>query len=120
MVQITTGMSAAIAAIAAVVLPPGMLSAWLQAMRAEGPLSCYQGFSVAVISMAAYKALYFGLYDTAKNLLLPEVCKPMLSGGEMLQIDYIVTCLNPDTHRRCDCSRCTSCSTCFHSAAEFL
>jgi hypothetical protein len=34
---------------------------------------CYQGFSVAVISMAAYKALYFGLYNTAKNLLLPEV-----------------------------------------------
>ncbi|KAF6261356.1 mitochondrial carrier domain-containing protein [Scenedesmus sp. NREL 46B-D3] len=50
----------------------GMLSAWLQAVRSEGPLSCYQGFSVAVISMAAYKALYFGPYDTAKNLLLPE------------------------------------------------
>jgi hypothetical protein len=50
-----------------------MLSAWIQAMRADGPLSCYQGFGVAVISMAAYKALYFGLYDTAKNLLLHEV-----------------------------------------------
>ncbi|WIA32419.1 hypothetical protein OEZ86_003242 [Tetradesmus obliquus] len=50
----------------------GMLSAWVQAMRAGGPLSCYQGFGVAVASMAAYKALYFGLYDTAKNLLLHE------------------------------------------------
>lgn len=50
-----------------------MTSAWLQAMRADGPLSCYQGFGVAVLSMAAYKALYFGLYDTAKMLLLPKV-----------------------------------------------
>lgn len=50
-----------------------MMSAWLQAMRADGPLSCYRGFSVAVTSMAAYKALYFGLYDTAKSILLPEV-----------------------------------------------
>lgn len=50
-----------------------MLSAWLQAMRADGPLSCYQGFGVAVLSMAAYKALYFGLYDTAKTVLLPQV-----------------------------------------------
>lgn len=51
-----------------------MMSAWVQAMRADGPLSCYQGFGVAVASMAAYKALYFGLYDTAKLVLLPQVC----------------------------------------------
>lgn len=51
----------------------GMTSAWIQAMRADGPLSCYQGFGVAVLSMAAYKALYFGLYDTAKMVLLPGV-----------------------------------------------
>lgn len=42
-------------------------------MRTDGPLSCYQGFGVAVLSMAAYKALYFGLYDTAKTILLPQV-----------------------------------------------
>jgi len=51
----------------------GMMSAWVQAMRVDGPLSCYQGFGVAVLSMAAYKALYFGLYDTAKMVLLPQV-----------------------------------------------
>lgn len=50
----------------------GMMSAWVQAMRVDGPLSCYQGFGVAVLSMAAYKALYFGLYDTAKMVLLPQ------------------------------------------------
>lgn len=55
-----------------------MTSAWLQAMRAGGPLSCYQGFGVAVLSMAAYKALYFGLYDTAKMLLLPQVRCPLI------------------------------------------
>lgn len=49
------------------------MSAWVQAMRVDGPLSCYQGFGVAVLSMAAYKALYFGLYDTAKMVLLPQV-----------------------------------------------
>jgi hypothetical protein len=54
-----------------------MTSAWLQAVRAGGPLSCYQGFGVAVLSMAAYKALYFGLYDTAKMVLLPKASEPV-------------------------------------------
>lgn len=64
-------------------MPPfaGMMSAWVQAMRADGPLSCYRGFSVAVTSMAAYKALYFGLYDTAKSMLLPEVGRDLLHGN---------------------------------------
>lgn len=48
------------------------MSAWVQAMRTDGALSCYQGFGVAVLSMAAYKALYFGLFDTAKAVLLPQ------------------------------------------------
>jgi hypothetical protein len=53
-----------------------MMAAWVQAVRTDGPLSCYRGFGVAVLSMAAYKALYFGLYDTAKTMLLPQVCLP--------------------------------------------
>ncbi|KAF8071291.1 ADP,ATP carrier protein [Scenedesmus sp. PABB004] len=49
----------------------GMLSAWLTAMRSGGA-GVYQGFGVAVASMAAYKALYFGLHDSAKAALWGE------------------------------------------------
>jgi hypothetical protein len=65
-----------------------MTSAWLQAVRAGGPLSCYQGFGVAVLSMAAYKALYFGLYDTAKMLLLPKASRPVHNS-------WCVSCMAP-------------------------
>lgn len=66
-------MAACLADCVAAFVAAGMMSAWVQAMRVDGPLSCYQGFGVAVLSMAAYKALYFGLYDTAKMVLLPQV-----------------------------------------------
>lgn len=49
-----------------------MRTAWIQAMKREGVLSAYRGFNVAVASMAAYKALYFGLYDTAKQFVFGE------------------------------------------------
>ena len=34
--------------------------------RAGGLLSLYRGFGVSMLGISAYKALYFGLYDTAK------------------------------------------------------
>lgn len=46
----------------------GMRAAWLQAARSEGPLALYRGLGVALASTAAYKALYFGLYDTVKEM----------------------------------------------------
>ncbi|KAI8464473.1 MAG: mitochondrial carrier domain-containing protein [Monoraphidium minutum] len=48
----------------------GMGGAWLQAVRREGLLSAYRGFGVAVGSMVTYKALYFGLYDSAKPFVI--------------------------------------------------
>lgn len=80
--------AAAAAPVAVLLLCLGMMSAWVQAIKADGPLSCYQGFSVAVLSMAAYKALYFGLYDTAKLVLLPQV----IAAGVLLQHAGLAGC----------------------------
>jgi hypothetical protein len=53
-------------------------------VAAEGLLSIYQGFGVAVASMAAYKSLYFGLYDTAKELAFGHTTSLQLTPGSML------------------------------------
>ena len=54
---------------------------WWHAIQREGLRSTYQGFGVAVASMAAYKALYFGLYDTAKERLFGGGSSTAVSGG---------------------------------------
>jgi hypothetical protein len=74
-----------------------MMAAWLQAMRAGGALSCYQGFGVAVLSMAAYKALYFGLYDTAKALLLPQA-------RAHVGVSRVCVCMRACVRARAPCS----------------
>jgi hypothetical protein len=47
-------------------------------------MSIYQGFGVAVASMAAYKSLYFGLYDTAKEMVFGHTTSLQLTPGSML------------------------------------
>jgi solute carrier family 25 (adenine nucleotide translocator) protein 4/5/6/31 len=37
-----------------------------------GPMALYQGFGVSVQGIIVYRGAYFGLYDSAKNLLLGE------------------------------------------------
>ncbi|GBF99816.1 hypothetical protein Rsub_12569 [Raphidocelis subcapitata] len=53
-----------------------MRATWLQAVRKEGLLSTYRGLPVAASSMALYKALYFGLYDSAKPYVLGADAPP--------------------------------------------
>jgi len=43
----------------------GMLDVFRSALRRDGLAGCYRGFGVAAAGAASYKALYFGLYDSA-------------------------------------------------------
>lgn len=42
----------------------------LHMVRTEGLLACYRGLGVSMVGMMAYKALFFGLYDTGEVLLV--------------------------------------------------
>lgn len=37
--------------------------------KADGVLGLYQGFSISVLGIIAYRALYFGGYDSGKKLV---------------------------------------------------
>mmetsp|Transcript_28375 Transcript_28375/g.62380 ORF Transcript_28375/g.62380 Transcript_28375/m.62380 type:complete len:401 (+) Transcript_28375:162-1364(+) len=48
---------------------PGMMDTLRNTQRQGGLMSLYRGFGVSVLAIGAYKALYFGLWDTAKDYL---------------------------------------------------
>lgn len=48
---------------------PGMMAVLRSIAQQRGVVPGYQGYCVTLTSMMAYKALYFGLYDTAKGLI---------------------------------------------------
>lgn len=39
--------------------------------KSDGPIGLYRGFLVSVIGIIAYRASYFGMYDTGRAVLLP-------------------------------------------------
>jgi solute carrier family 25 (adenine nucleotide translocator) protein 4/5/6/31 len=40
--------------------------------KSDGPIGLYRGFLISVIGIIAYRASYFGMYDTGRAILLPE------------------------------------------------
>jgi len=44
--------------------------------KSDGPLGLYRGFGISVVGIIAYRAAYFGMYDTGKVLLFGDQKKP--------------------------------------------
>jgi len=44
--------------------------------KSDGPMGLYRGFGISVVGIIAYRAAYFGMYDTGKVLLFSENKKP--------------------------------------------
>eukprot|EP01026_Neomeris_dumetosa_P031639 TRINITY_DN25076_c2_g1_i1.p1 TRINITY_DN25076_c2_g1~~TRINITY_DN25076_c2_g1_i1.p1 ORF type:complete len:350 (-),score=42.48 TRINITY_DN25076_c2_g1_i1:225-1274(-) len=51
----------------------GLLDCVGKVARKEGVISLYQGFGVSVQGIIVYRGAYFGLFDTAKGVLLKDV-----------------------------------------------
>lgn len=41
----------------------------------DGPMGLYRGFGISVIGIVAYRASYFGMFDTGKAMLFPDAKK---------------------------------------------
>lgn len=41
----------------------------------DGPIGLYRGFGISVIGIVAYRATYFGMFDTGKAMLFPDAKK---------------------------------------------
>jgi solute carrier family 25 (adenine nucleotide translocator) protein 4/5/6/31 len=40
--------------------------------KSDGYIGLYQGFNISVIGIIAYRAAYFGIYDTGKIMLFKD------------------------------------------------
>ena len=50
----------------------GLLDCLTKIYKSDGLFGLYQGFSISVLGIIAYRALYFGCYDTGKQLIFQE------------------------------------------------
>ena len=54
----------------------GLLDCLMKIVKTDGVSGLYQGFTVSVLGIIAYRACYFGGFDTGKRFL-PEVESPV-------------------------------------------
>ena len=50
----------------------GMMDCIIKIAKKDGPIGLYQGFGISVIGIIAYRATYFGSFDTGKVLLFED------------------------------------------------
>lgn len=67
----------------------GLIDCLKKVATSDGPVGLYKGFGISVIGIFAYRATYFGLFDTGKAILFPDVKKA--SGTMMFLYAQVVT-----------------------------
>lgn len=50
----------------------GLVDCLKKIFMKDGPLGLYRGFGISVIGIVAYRASYFGMFDTGKAMLFPD------------------------------------------------
>lgn len=53
----------------------GLVDCLKKVALADGPQGLYKGFGISVIGIVAYRASYFGCFDTGKAVLFPDMKK---------------------------------------------
>lgn len=51
----------------------GLVDCLKKVAAADGPQGLYKGFGISVIGIVAYRASYFGCFDTGKAILFPDM-----------------------------------------------
>ena len=50
----------------------GLMDCLAKTFKSDGPQGLYRGFGISVIGIVAYRAAYFGCFDTGKAVLFPD------------------------------------------------
>lgn len=53
----------------------GLVDCLQKIYKSDGPIGLYRGFVISVVGIIAYRALYFGSFDTGKSFLFPDAKK---------------------------------------------
>ena len=53
----------------------GLVDCLMKVAKKDGPQGLYRGFGISVVGIVAYRATYFGMFDTGKALLFPDAKK---------------------------------------------
>jgi len=53
----------------------GLVDCIMKIFRKDGPAGLYRGFGISVVGIIAYRASYFGMFDTGKAMLFPDAKK---------------------------------------------
>jgi len=53
----------------------GLVDCLLKNFKSDGPIGLYRGFGISVIGIIAYRASYFGMFDTGKAIMFPDAKK---------------------------------------------
>lgn len=53
----------------------GLVDCLQKIYKSDGPIGLYRGFVISVIGIIAYRASYFGMFDTAKAFMFPDAKK---------------------------------------------
>jgi len=51
----------------------GLVDCLMKIFKSDGPQGLYRGFGISVIGIIAYRASYFGMFDTGKVFLFPDI-----------------------------------------------
>ena len=50
----------------------GLVDCIMKIFKKDGPQGLYRGFGISVVGIIAYRASYFGMFDTGKAMLFPD------------------------------------------------
>lgn len=50
----------------------GLVDCLTKIFQKDGPQGLYRGFGISVVGIIAYRAAYFGMFDTGKPMLFPD------------------------------------------------
>jgi len=50
----------------------GLVDCLMKIFKKDGPVGLYRGFGISVVGIIAYRAAYFGMFDTGKPMLFPD------------------------------------------------
>ena len=53
----------------------GLVDCLMKVAKKAGPQGLYRGFGISVVGIVAYRATYFGMFDTGKAMLFPDAKK---------------------------------------------
>lgn len=53
----------------------GLVDCIQKIFKHDGPIGLYRGFGISVLGIIAYRASYFGMFDTGKVYMFPDAKK---------------------------------------------